>query len=358
MAVKSRRNRTARAAAEAESESVADTTAADATGSFQPGAEPAEPRTQAASRSFRSWGLRVLLGTALGALGTLALLDVASLVPRTYPDIEIEVPPLPPPPASSAVRITFVETAEAFPWGFRVVQGGGVGRHRIAFRVALIEHPAGTVAFGAGAAGRPGFGVSNPFGRIRVIEGATETLRGAGVSRVLLPTLRFFHLGALDAFGSATVLAPNAEEWAATEGAMPRRYAYDPAQVEAAAERVQPLPMARRQLFGRGSANDVFRDGTVLVGTIRGSSFDEAALLVTLASGRRLLIVADSLWSIEQVSELRPRTPWAVWFFDRNRLRFPTNQRWLHAWDALDGVDVIALLDGEQDVPLHPERWD
>lgn len=306
--------------------------------------------------TMRRWLVRMGLGVALGALLTLALLDIASLLPRRYVAGQPEVS-LPAPAQAAAVRVSFVETAEAYQRGYRLVQGTGLAKRRIAFRAVLIEHPAGNVLLGTGASTAPPLGVSNPFGRVNPLATLDEALAGVTISQVLLPTLRWFHLGGVDAV-DAPLLAANAEVWAATEASMPRRYAIDPVGAAPVADATSSLRMVRSALLGRPNSADLFGDGTVLVGTLRGSSFDELVVVVTLGSGRRLVLVNDSVWLQEQVSELRPRTPWAVWFFDRNRLRFPANQRLLHAVDQLDNTDVIAVLDGSVPVPLYPAFWE
>lgn len=305
----------------------------------------------------RAWLARVSLGVALGALFAVCSLHLAAMVPRTYTPGE-EVESLPPYTANVPVRVSFIETAEASRLAFRLVQGAGFGPRRVVFRAVLIEHPEGNLLFSTGATNAPARFVSNPFGALTPLASLSEELADVEIDAVYLPTLRWYHLGAAADFESARLFATSSERWAATDGSMPRRYAIDPVLAAPIAERADAIRMQQEPLFGRNGVADVFGDGTVLVGQLRGSSFDEAAMVVTLGSGRRLVLVADAVWLQEQVTELRPRTPWSVWFFDRNRLRLPSNQRMLHALDQLDQVDVIALLDGALPLPRYPEFWE
>lgn len=304
-----------------------------------------------------AWLALLLAGVGLGALLTLGLLDAAALIERRYPPGGA-AGDLPQADPNVAVRLSFVETATASAPAWRLVQGLGLRMLPVTFRAAVIEHPEGVVVFSTGAESAPGLGVSNPFGALTARDDLAEALSGLEVEHVIFPTLRWMHVGSWNAFPDATRWVSGSEQWNVTGGSMPARYGYDSAGSVDAAAATRSIGYSRTQFLGRDKLWDVYGDGTVVVGTLRGSSFDEAALLVTLGSGRRVLLVGDLVWHRSQVTELRPRGPWAVWFFDRNRLRLPSGQRRLHALDALDGVEVYALLDGEADLPRFPASWE
>jgi hypothetical protein len=283
----------------------------------------------------------------------------AALYPLTIaPRTEVALPRA---PSSSPVRLSFITTARSRTPGFRLAQGLGVGLRDVAFRAAVIEHPNGVVVFSAGLApSNPtaalGWKVWNPFGRPTTIRSAAQVLEDAAlpVSLVVLPTLRWYDASGASQFANDVRIATaSSERWSAFEGSWPHRYMIDRALVAPLQDRVQTIPWGRTAAFGRTRTHDVFGDGTVVLSSLRGSLQDEVGAIVTLADGERVVLVGDAVWSDEQVDRRLPRTPYANFAHDRNRMQLAGLIAEFSYLES-QGIDVIPLLDGEIDLPEYP----
>lgn len=255
----------------------------------------------------------------------------------------------------NGVSISFVTTGTARPPGRRLSHGFGLRRADVAFRAAIIDHPDGRILFGTGVDpdGPEGL-VFNPFGRITPVD-----LPDIGdVDEVIVPTPRWIHMGGLDQWeqlADATVRAGNGDFWQARSGPWPRRYGMESDEVRALGRRAQSVGWQRTRKLGSRQSRDWFRDGSVVLLQLRGSTIDEVALLVTVDSGERHLLVGDAVWTRAQVEELFPRAPWSTWLWDRNRMQLAGTQTQLHSLWRDGGINVIPLLDGSMDLPEYPD---
>lgn len=312
--------------------------------------------------SPRTTLLRLTLGFALGVALCIGALLVVAMWPRTFsppvgelPVLEVE--------AGTGVRVSFIDTGVARVPGFRLAQGLGPGGREVRFRAAVVEHPQGTILFGTGVA--PGRSdddlptlVSNPFGRVEELTSAADALGEAAedIDRVILPSPRWFHVGGVPDFDGRSIWTTGGDRWAATSGPWPRRYGYDRDDVEAL-----PLTGVRWTqggVLGGQSRRPLYADNSVVLVRMRGASAEEIGLYVTLDSGRQILLVGDTVWVEEQVSELRPRYLAGTWNFDRNRFQLAWMQRRLHLVQEQHGIDVVPMMDGALELPQWPEAWE
>lgn len=305
--------------------------------------------------------LRLTLGVVAGALIALLALDLAATAPRSLGESDARLS-LPSPSGAAFPSVSFVETGRADVPAHRLAQGVGMRERTVVFRSAIVDHPQGRFAFGAGvlqgASDRalPHL-VTNPFGRVEEETSLREALGDDDeLWRIVFPTLRWYHVAGALEFEDVETRAGNGDVWAATRGPWPRRYAYDADLVETVGPRGMRFE-GPRYLGSRGSL-DVFGDGSVVLLEYRGTSASEIACLLTLESGRRVLLVGDAVWLHDQVARSLPRTPWATWTLERNRFQAAYVIRVLHRAQHAYGVEVTPILDGALSLPRYPERWE
>ena len=301
---------------------------------------------------------RFVAGAVAGVCLAAAALVATALAPVTFPPRE-EAQAVPAAPRSDAtVRLSFVTTARASIPCALLAQGAGLQRCDVAYRAAVVQHGDNVLLFGTGASPdvMPGFPVLRML-PAPVPTGALDTFLAAQpVHQVLLPTPRWQHLGGLGAvpLADVPVYVGRTDAWHVSTGPWPYRLGMDPALLDDARPRLLRLDWARSRRFGARASFDVFGDQTVWALSIRGTTSDEVALVVTLGSGRRVLIVADAVWTADQVQALRPRPAWSTWLLDRNRMQLYHTLRLLHALGRA-GIEVTPLLDGALDLPEWPQ---
>lgn len=308
--------------------------------------------------SRRQW-LAVAGGTALGVASFGAAVRAASTHPRTFAPGEPSATGIAALEHGPDVAVSFVETGRALGPARRLVQGA-TGTLDAVFRVAVIDHPDGRVVFstGVGSDSAPGplRRVSNPFGRVRDVRPLADHDLGR-LRLAILPSLRWHHVGGLaDLSGATYALATSGEQWIGLRGPMPHRYAIDREALAPFADRLEPVPWGRRYLMGRERSVDLFGDGSVWMFSLKGASYDEVGVLVALPSGRTLALVADTVFTREQVTALRPAAPLLAWSYQRNRMQLLATQRRLHHAEAA-GIEVVPLLDGGMTLPGLEQPW-
>lgn len=322
--------------------------------------EPA-PKPTPQRPSDRAVALRIVGGFGLGLVLTALVVVLVSLVPVSLPEGTQFNMRLYDTEPGNGVRVSFIETGHASAPGWLLQQGGGLGSRPVVYRAALIEHPDGNLLFGTGIGSvPPPSRVFDPFGAPR---DAGFNADIPPVARIVLPTPRWLHIGgAVDvpALADVPVLLGRSDRWqSGVNSPWPGRYGMHPSHLAAiGGDRLQNIPYERRSRLGMRHSVDLTDDGAVVAVALRGSSIDETALLVTLDSGRRILLVGDALWTQEQVQTLEARSLWSTWLFDRNRMQLAgTQARLYQAWDRHD-LEILPLLDGTLDLPVYPERWE
>lgn len=302
---------------------------------------------------------RVALGFVLGLVLAWLAFEFASMAPRRLsPGAPVGMGAVLEAPGNG-VRISVVETGRGRVWAPHLAQGLSPGFRDVVVRVAVVEHPDGIVLFGTGVA--PGRAapsvvstVSNPFGQLRDVQSVLDQVPADRLAGVVLPSLRWYHLGAVDAVpGDVPVFATGSEIWAATDGPWPRRFAIDAARAAPVAERATRPPMRPFPVIGEPDRADLFGDGSVLVTGVRGTTFDELVMVVTDDGGAHTVLVADSAWVIENVTELAPRPPAAIWLHDRSWRSAARLLQVLHHVDAADGWTVVPLFDASVPLPEY-----
>ena len=260
----------------------------------------------------------------------------------------------------SGVLVSFIETGRARIPGWMLYQGAGLGARDVVFRAALIEHPTRTILFSTGVdvAGPQGL-VYNPFRRVTATPPPADL---PAIDSIVLPTPRWFHTGGAQhwpALAETSIVVGRSDAWQASERASwPRRYAFEPARLEALGDRVARIPWTNTRRLGLRRSVDMSQDGSIIAIALKGSSIDEIALMITLDSGRRMLLVGDTVWAQAQVTDRRPRGLWSTWLMDRNRMQLGRIQNRLHqAWRDYD-LEIIPLFDATLDLPVYPERWE
>jgi hypothetical protein len=310
-----------------------------------------------------SW-LRLALGTLLGVAAVWAAFEAAHFYPLSVaPDepVPVTAPPLPTSPVD--VSLSFVETGVAPTIGNHVVQGLGLTRVPVTFRAALIRHPSGTLLFGTGISAQHnerhvGFKVGTPFGASQPGTAVGDALRSVRIDRVILPTMRWYNLGGIWSLDAATpILVGSGELSTALGRSWPWRFGYDPDWSRELESRIQGVSLGAGGTLGGRKSEDLFGDGSVVAVAYKGSSLEEIALLVTLGSGKRVLLVGDSVLHEEQVTQVRLTYQAMSWFQDRNRMQAVGVTQRLSAVQATLGIDVIPMLDGTQQLPRYPESW-
>ncbi len=310
-------------------------------------APPGLPVAAASPVAVRRLALGVLLGLALAWLA----FEGASLAPRRLsPGAAPAVGGVPDAPGNG-VRLSVFETARGRVWAPHLAQGLSPGFRDVVLRVAVVEHPDGVVLFGTGVA--PGRAapsvvstVSNPFGHLRDVRSVLDEVPAEHLAGVVLPSLRWYHLGALDDVpDDVPVFATGSEVWAATDGPWPRRFAIDAERAAPVAERAARPPMRPFPLIGEPDRADLFGDGSVLVTGVRGTTFDELVMVVTDDSGAHTVLVGDSAWVYENVRDLAPRPPAAIWLHDRSWRSAARLIQVLHHVDINEGWTVVPLFD-------------
>lgn len=299
--------------------------------------------------------LRVLAGITFGVVLAFAAHFAVSLTPTRLPvptERNLSIPSV---RGVDGVSLSFVTTGTARPPGRRLHHGAGLGRHDIAFRAALVQHPRGNVLFGTGVdPDGPSGLVFDPFGKVT----ARELPELPEIARVVLPTPRWYHMGGLErwaALADAQVFAGSGDLWQARSGPWPRRYAMEPGRVTALGDRARSVPWARRRWYGTSRAWDMYGDGSIVLIALRGSTIDEVAAVVTVDSGARFLLVGDAVWTSDQVTERFPRAPWSTWLLDRNRMQLAATQTLLLELQRDHAVVVVPLLDGAITLPEYPD---
>ncbi len=304
---------------------------------------------------------RLLLGVAIGAALAWASLELAAMVPRSLASLDSADPHLYTTSPGNGVRVSFVETGRTRVPGYRLAQGLGLRQRDVVFRAMLVEHPRGNLLFGTGISPEyhlPPFPVSTPFSSIDVGVPVAESLADADIDRIVLPTPRWYHTGGLVHGDETPIQVGSSDRWMALRGPWPRRFAIDRARVSEFSDRIETVRWRRVPRLGMRKSSDLFQDGALVLVALKGSTIDEVGLLVTLDSGRRILVVADAVWTIEQVEDLRPRHPASTWLLDRNRMQLANLQRHLNvAWRDHE-LEIVPLLDGAVEVALYRERWD
>lgn len=300
----------------------------------------------------------------LGALAGAALVGLVHFWASGY-DNPLDEGTLPesslvPDRGAGHVELSFVTTGTGLARGNRIAQGLG-GDVPVAFRVAVIEHPRGRVVFGGGLAqefdqGKLGFWTASPFEVVEATGVPQELTEAPAI--VVLPTGRWWHASGVAEWPEETeVWMSSSERWAATQGPWPGRYAIDRQLAAPLEERVERLGWYATQALGRGRSFDMFLDGSVVFASLRGSSYDEVACIVRLEDGRRVVLVGDSVMSLEQVESRLPPALVATWTMNRNSYRIDDTIRALSQAHELPGVQVVPLLDGALELPEWPTSW-
>lgn len=303
----------------------------------------------------------LLLGGVLGVALCGVLVVVVAMAPRTLRSSDARFGVIEG-PERSGVTLSFVTTGTASVPGFMLAQGLGLRSRTVALRAAVLEHPQGLVVFGTGVTPERSddalpWNVSNPFGRVDELRSVPDAIgaRIADVDRVILPSPRWYHVGAVPAFSGHSIWTTHGDRWAATNGPWPRRFGFD--RDDVAALPLTPVRWSQPSTAGLGGRRPVYSDNSIVMVRLLGSTSDEVGLLATLDDGRRVLLVADAVWLEEQVTELRPRFLGSTWNFDRNRFQLGAVQRTLEALQRNHGIDVIPMLDGALELPEWPEAW-
>ena len=305
-----------------------------------------------------------LLGFVLGAALVWGLLEVSQLYPYSFTHGRPALPAVPAPPAAPVdVSLSFIDTAESYTVGTHLAQGLGWGERRVAFRAALIRHPKGTLLFGTGLSPehnerQVGWKVGTPFDASRPLTSLAQLYPSLGVDRVILPSMRWYNIGGLLSLpDSVRAFAGSGEISSSTGSSWPYRYAYDQASAQALRPRLSAMAFGGGAYLGGRKSDDLFGDGSVIAVTYRASSPEEIALLVSLPSGRRLLLVGDSVFSDEQVKLGSPSYQPLTWWHDRNRMQLSALVTKLSALERSRAVDVLPMLDGTVAVPIFPAAW-
>ena len=307
---------------------------------------------------------RGLLGLLLGAGLVWGLLEVSQLYPYSFtrgrPSLPA-VPTAPNPPVD--LSISFIETAESQTVGTHLAQGLGWGKRRVAFRAALIRHPKGTILFGTGLSPEHnerhvGWKVGTPFAASTPLTSLAQLYPSLGVDRIILPSMRWYNIGGLLSLpDSVRAFAGSGEISSSTGSSWPYRYAYDQPAAQELRPRLSAMAFGGGSYLGGRKSDDLFDDGSVIAVTFRASGPEEIALLVSLPSGRRLLLVGDSVFADEQVKLASPSYQPLSWWHDRNRMQLAFLVTKLSALERSGAVDVLPMLDGTQAVPLFPAAW-
>ena len=298
---------------------------------------------------------RLIAGFAIGSIGAVLVLILAGMLP-----VRFAAPAAQPLGVQSAlpgsrVSLGFVTTATASVPAWLVAQGAG-GPRPIHFRAAVIDHPEGRILFGTGAADPPGPGrVINPFG-------ATEPAafeQPEGVDAIILPTMRWMHVGLAESeeYADVPIRVGQSDHWYAFRGPWPGRYGFDRAALAPLESRIEKILWTRSAHLGFPKSHDYFGDGSVMLVALNGATKDEVAVSVVLDSGRRVLIVGDAVWALEDVTERQRHAQWLAWTMDRNRTQLLATQSRLHQlWRDYE-LEIIPLLDGTLQLPTYPDVW-
>jgi hypothetical protein len=299
--------------------------------------------------------LGVFVGLAIFGAFTLGVMSWGYTFSRLDPEAaDLRLPRA---DRGASARLGFVDLASAAPLSNFIVQGSGWFRAPIVFRTAVIQHEDGTLLWNSGPAFQtpgPSFPTWNPFGRLTHVRSFASVVEETGARRVILPLAQWHTAGGALEAGNARILIPSGEKWGATDGPMPRRYGAEP-QAWDGVTNISNVPLGR----GAGALGrrtwDVFGDGSVVVIGLRGAAWDECALLVTVESGERYLLVAGGVWTMDQLLHRRPRHFMSSFRLDRNRMQLAYTIRVLEAAHALDGVTVLPVHDGTLRLPQWPE---
>jgi hypothetical protein len=309
-----------------------------------------------------SLGARAALGVLAGFLMFGAFYLTAASAPYTYRSVGYDAAALRIPAGrrNASAELSFVTLATAQPRGNSIVQGSGWGRTPIAFRTAVIRHGDDVILFNGGPASvspEPSFPSWNPFGNIETVRTLSSVAEEVGAERVYLPTMHWYSsAGALES-ESLRIVAPGGEKWGATTGPTPRRFGAEPARW-VGFDRFSSLSLRRGGgQFGRRWF-DVFGDRSVIVIGLRGSAWDELALLVTTPSGSRYMLVSAAVWTQDQLVHRRPRNLWSSFRLDRNRMQLATTIRSLSRANELGDITVIPIHDGLMRLPEYPATLD
>lgn len=308
------------------------------------------------------FGARVALGFVSGVLLFLAFYLVAASAPYTYRSVGYSASELRIPAGrrNASAELSFVTLATASPRGNAIVQGSGWSRAPISFRTAIIRHGDDVILFNGGPSSvdpMPSFPSWNPFGRIETVRTLSSVAEEVGAERVFVPTMHWYSTaGALES-ESLRIVAPGGEKWGATTGPTPRRFGAEPHRW-VGFDRFTSLSLRR----GGGQFSrrwfDVFGDRSVIVIGLRGSAWDECALLVTTPSGARYLLVGAAVWTQDQLLNRRPRNLWSSFRLDRNRMQLANTIRSLSRANQLGDVTVIPIHDGTMRLPEYPATLD
>jgi hypothetical protein len=261
------------------------------------------------------------------------------------------------------LSISFIETAESQTVGTHLAQGLGWGKRRVAFRAALIRHPKGTILFGTGLSPEHnerhvGWKVGTPFAASKPLTSLAQLYPSLGVDRIILPSMRWYNTGGLLSLPSSVrAFAGSGEISSSTGSSWPYRYAYDLPSAQELRPRLSAMSFGGGSYLGGRKSDDLFDDGSVVAVTYRASGPEEIALLVSLTSGRRLLLVGDAVFSDEQVKLASPSYQPLTWWHDRNRMQLASLVTKLSALELSGAVDVLPMLDGTVAVPLFPGAW-
>jgi hypothetical protein len=322
------------------------------------------PSPSPAAPSDRLPWMRGLLGMLLGAGLVWGLLEVSQLYPYSFAHGLPTLPAIPSAPSPPVdLSISFIETAESQTVGTHLAQGLGWGRRRVAFRAALIRHPKGTILFGTGLSPehnerQVGWKVGTPFAASKPLTSLAQLYPSLGVDRIILPSMRWYNTGGLLSLpDSVRAFAGSGEISTSTGSSWPYRYAYDLPSAQELRPRLSAMSFGGGAYLGGRKSDDLFDDGSVVAVTYRASGPEEIALLVSLPSGRRLLLVGDSVFADEQVKLASPSYQPLTWWHDRNRMQLASLVTKLSALERSGAVDVLPMLDGTVAVPLFPASW-
>ncbi|KWX02658.1 putative hydrolase [Carbonactinospora thermoautotrophica] len=195
----------------------------------------------------------------------------------------------------------------------------------------LVEHPEARFLVDAGvchdarrrhvprlpALGRALLAGSPP--RVGLADGVREAgFDPDGLAFVLLTHLHWDHCSGLAELPGVPVRLSRAEyEFAAAPPDVLLRHCVVPETY--AATRLDPVELDGPPVETFPASHDVFGDGSVLVVSLPGHTPGHVGVLLTLRSGRRVLLAGDAAWSAYAVAEARERAPVAACLVDADR---------------------------------------
>ncbi len=206
-----------------------------------------------------------------------------------------------------AVSLSILKTAEFRMPEALVFSGGRWTVQRTSVHAAvLVRHPQGAFLFDAGLGTHAGahFADAMPFW-LRPLMQYTQHVpakRALGaeagmIGRIILSHMHWDHVGGVEDFPQAEVLAGRKDYELATGGGAAHAL-FVPGQIdEANPWRLVDFTGGAYENFDR--SQDLFGDGTVVLVPLPGHTPGALGMFVNLRSGKRFFFVGDAVWAIE-----------------------------------------------------------